>query len=112
MGAGMEHPVAAAEKVLATLTDLVNQTEPADRLRFTAALSNGSDLYAFRYAVNDQRQHALLPGIGRRHRHRFRAARSRHKNWIAVPENHVVVACAGERARILPLFHRHQEAAE
>jgi hypothetical protein len=29
-----------------------------------------------------------------------------------VPENHVVVALAGERARIVPLFHRHQEAAE
>ena len=34
------------------------------------------------------------------------------KNWIVVPENSVVVACAGERARIVPLFHRHQEAAE
>ena len=35
-----------------------------------------------------------------------------HKNWVAVPENHVVVACAGERARILPILQRHQEAAE
>ncbi len=34
------------------------------------------------------------------------------KNWVAVPENHVVVALAGERARMVPLFHRHQEAAE
>ena len=36
----------------------------------------------------------------------------RDKNWIAVPENSVVVACAGERAHIVPLFHRHREAAE
>jgi predicted glutamine amidotransferase len=34
------------------------------------------------------------------------------KNWVTVPENHVVVALAGERARMVPLFHRHQEAAE
>ena len=54
MGAGIEHPLAAAENVLQKLTDFVNQTKPADRLRFTAALSNGRDLYAFRYAVNDK----------------------------------------------------------
>ncbi len=37
---------------------------------------------------------------------------SDHKTWVAVPDNHVVIAHAGERARIVPLFHRHQEAAE
>ncbi len=35
-----------------------------------------------------------------------------HKKWIAVPESHAVIALAGERARIVPLLHRHQEAAE
>lgn len=27
-----------------------------------------------------------------------------HKSWIAVPDNHAVVASAGERARLLPLL--------
>src|ERR1700693_1616827 len=54
MGAGIEHPVAAAEKTLARLTDFVNENGAKDHLRFTAALSNGRDLYAFRYAVNDR----------------------------------------------------------
>jgi predicted glutamine amidotransferase len=36
----------------------------------------------------------------------------RDKDWITVPENHVVIARAGERAHLLPLFQRHQEAAE
>ena len=53
MGAGIEHPLAATERTLATLTDMVNQNKPGDRFRFTAALSNGKDLYAFRYASND-----------------------------------------------------------
>jgi hypothetical protein len=35
-----------------------------------------------------------------------------HKKWISVPESHALVALAGERAQIMPLFHRHQEAAE
>ncbi len=51
--------------LLQKLTDFVNQTKPADRLRVTAALSNGRDLYAFRYSVNDKANtFAVLPGIG------------------------------------------------
>jgi predicted glutamine amidotransferase len=33
-------------------------------------------------------------------------------NWIAVPENHALVALSGERVRVEPLLHRHQLAAE
>jgi predicted glutamine amidotransferase len=111
LGAGIEHPVVAAETILHTLSDLVNETDPADRFRFTAALSNGKDLYAFRYAVNDrantlyyrESEHGIVI---------VSEPLDDHKNWVAVPENHVVVAPAGERARVMPLFHRHQEAAE
>jgi glutamine amidotransferase len=112
MGAGMDNPVAAVEKTLASLTDLVNRSRPGDRLRFTAALSNGRDLYAFRYAVND-RANTLY----------YRESEGRivivsepldqdHKNWVCVPEGHAVVATAGERAQVLPLLHRQQQAAE
>ena len=112
VGAGAGDPVAAAEATLARITSLVNQNDPGDRFRFTAALSNGRDLYAFRYAVND-RANTLY----------YRESKNAivvvsepldkdHKTWVAVPENHVLVALAGERARIVPLFHRHQEAAE
>jgi glutamine amidotransferase len=112
MGAGMQAPVAAAENILARLTDYVNGTSPGTRLRFTAALSNGRDLYAFRYAVND-----LANTLYYRESDNGIAIVSEpldrdHKKWIAVPENHVVVALAGERAQVIPLLHRHQEAAE
>ena len=111
MGAGIEQPVAATENVLQKLTDFVNQTKPADRLRVTAALSNGSDLYAFRYAVNDKantlyyrESDASLLIVSE--------PIDQHENWIAVPENHALVAPSGERARVVPLLHRHQVAAE
>ena len=77
LGAGIDDPVGAAETVLARLTTLVNETSPPDRLRFTAALSNGRDLYAFRYAVNDRANTLYYRESERRHRHRFRAARPR-----------------------------------
>ncbi|HXW42553.1 MAG TPA: class II glutamine amidotransferase [Xanthobacteraceae bacterium] len=112
LGAGIEQPVTAAETVLARLTDFVNQTTPADRLRFTAALANGRDLYAFRYAVNDRANTLYYRESDNDIVIVSEPLDRDHKNWIAVPEGHVVVACAGERARIVPLFQRHQQAAE
>jgi predicted glutamine amidotransferase len=112
MGAGIEEPVAAAEKTLATLTGFVNSNNPADRLRFTAALSNGRDLYAFRYAVNDRANTLYYRESANNIVVVSEPLDQDRKNWTAVPENHVLVALAGERARIVPLLHRHQEAAE
>jgi predicted glutamine amidotransferase len=112
MGAGIENPVAAAEKTLAQLTDFVNENGAKDHLRFTAALSNGRDLYAFRYAVND-RANTLYYRESENDIVIVSEPLDRdHGNWISVPENHLLVASAGERARILPLFQRRQEAAE
>ena len=112
MGAGMEHPLAAAEKTLARLTDFVNQNKPADRFRFTAAMSNGRDLYAFRYSVNDkantlyyqESEHSIVVVS--------EPLDDDHKKWTPVPENHVLVALSGERAHIQPLLQVQQVAAE
>jgi glutamine amidotransferase len=112
LGASMDDPVGAAETVLARLTAMVNETAPPDRLRFTAALSNGRDLYAFRYAVNDRANTLYYRESDAGIVIVSEPLDRDHKNWIVVPENSVVVACAGERARIVPLFHRHLEAAE
>jgi len=112
MGAGIENPVTATETILARLTDFVNQNDDGDRLRFTAALSNGRDLYAFRYAVND-RANTLYYRESEQNIVIVSEPLDRdHRNWVSVPENRVLVASAGERARVLPLFHRHREAAE
>jgi predicted glutamine amidotransferase len=111
MGAGIDKPVAAAEKTLATLTDLVNRN-PTDRLRVTAALSNGRDLYAFRYAVNDKANTLYYQESDSSIVVVSEPLDDDHKKWVAVPEGHVLVALAGERARILPLLQPQQQAAE
>jgi predicted glutamine amidotransferase len=112
LGAGIEHPVAATEKTLATLTDFVDGNNPVDRMRFTAALTNGRDLYAFRYAVNDKANTLYYRETENGIVIVSEPLDDDHKNWISVPESHALVALAGERAQITPLFHRHQEAAE
>jgi predicted glutamine amidotransferase len=112
MGAGIDRPVAAAEKTFGTLTDFVNRNTPPDRLRITAALSNGRDLYAFRYAVNDKANTLYYRESGDAIVIVSEPLDDDQKTWVSVPENHILVALAGERAHIEPLFHRHQEAAE
>jgi len=111
MGAGIEQPLAATENVLQKLTDFVNQTKPADRLRVTAALSNGRDLYAFRYSVNDK-ANTLYYRESDTGLLIVSEPIDQDHNWIAVPENHALVALSGERVRVLPLLHQHQVAAE
>ena len=110
LGAGID-TVAAATKVLGKLSDIVTRSEPGDRFRFTAALSDGRDLYAFRYSVNDhantlyyRESDGGIVIVSEPFDH--------DENWTAVPEGHVVVAKAGERARMLPLFQHRRQAAE
>jgi predicted glutamine amidotransferase len=111
LGARIEEPVAAAKMILAKLTDIVCKNDPADRFRFTAALSDGRTLYAFRYAVNDK-ANTLYYRESERSIVIVSEPFDRDENWVAVPEDSVVVAKAGEQARILPLFARQQQAAE
>jgi glutamine amidotransferase len=112
IGAGMDQPVAAAESVLGLITNLANETDPGDRFRFTAALSNGKDLYAFRYAVNDKANTLYYRENDRGIVVVSEPLDSDLKSWTAVPENTVVIANPKGRARMMPLFQRQQEAAE
>lgn len=113
MGAGAERdPVAATERVLSRLTGLLSQAGDGEPLRFTAALANGHDLYAFRFALNDK-PNTLY----------YRASKGGvvvvsepldkdHANWRSVPESHVIVARSGQSPEVLPFMQHRREAAE
>lgn len=108
MGAGLDDPVAATETTLAQLVDLVGP----DRMRFTAALANGKDLYAFRYAVNDRANTLYYRESEQGIVVVSEPLDKNPGNWIPVPESHVLVAKAGEPTRIVPFLYQHREAAE
>ena len=112
MGAGMDDPVPATEAILAQLTGLANQDGAADRLRFTAALSNGQDLYAFRYAVNDRANTLYYRESGQGIVVVSEPLDRDHRNWIAIPESHVLVARAGQKTQVIPFLQQHRVAAE
>ena len=91
MGAGMDDPVAATQTTLARLADLVGP----DRMRFTAALANGRDLYAFRYAMNNRANTLYYRESEQSIVVVSEPLDKDHHNWTPVPESHVLVAKAG-----------------
>ena len=52
-------------------------------MRFTAALTNGRDLYAFRYAANDKANSLYYREIRRQYRRGLRATRHRARELEA-----------------------------
>src|SRR5215213_4667159 len=102
MGAGLEaDPLAAAEATLRRICALVNEDGHRERLRFTSALTNGRDLYAFRFSENDTANSLY-----------FREESGdvvvvsepldRTGTWAEVPPNHVLVAKYGRAPELLP----------
>jgi glutamine amidotransferase len=97
LGAGADaDPVGATLRTLATLAALVKESGTTQPLRFTSALSDGRDLYAFRYA-----------NIGAANTLYYREARdsvvvvsepldTERDCWKPVPPGHVIVAKAGK----------------
>ena len=104
VGAGIDQdPIGATRKVLGSLCQLVNQDGLREHLRFTSALSNGHDLYAFRFAAND-RANSLYYREDGDQVIAVSDPYDREPDWIEVPPDHVLVARASCAAEIVPLF--------
>jgi len=113
MGAGgAEDPVGATMRVLEVLTSLVNSGARRDPLRFTTALTDGKDLYAFRYAANDNANTLYYRAKGDDVVIVSEPLDKDRSIWAPVPANHVLVARAGERIELVPFFAERREAAE
>ena len=104
MGAGLEQdPIGAARRVMRTLCSLVNENGLSEKIRFTAALANGSELYAFRFSENDRSNSLYYRESG----HDVIVASEPfdiEHDWSAVPENHVLISRAAQRVEIVPFL--------
>ena len=102
MGSGLDSdPLGATQRVLQTLAGLVSEGQHRERLRFTSAIANGRDLYAFRVAVNDDANTLYYRQAGGQVivvSEPF----DKESDWIEVPPNHALIARASEFARIVP----------
>jgi predicted glutamine amidotransferase len=111
LGAGADNdPVAATVATLATLTDMVRASGTTEPLRFTAALADGRNLYAFRYVYN-----------GNANTLYYREAKgnlvvasepldTERDYWKAVPAGQLIVARAGEPVELMA-FPQHASLA-
>jgi predicted glutamine amidotransferase len=113
LGAGAEtDPIAATMRTLAVLTDIVHASGTDEPLRFTSALADGENLYAFRYSNNDTPNTLYY--------------REAHDNvvivsepldterdyWKAVPQGHLIVARPHGPVRLMAFPEVTRIAAE
>ena len=113
LGAGVERdPIEATMRTLTALTDIVNAAGHREPLRFTAALSDGHNLYAFRYAANDAANTLYFRGdrgdvvVASEPLDKDRAI------WTAVPENHMLLARPNRPVELVPFLGENRIAAE
>lgn len=113
MGAEIERdPVAATLATLNAITRIVNEGAGDEPLRFTSALANGRDLYAFRYAANCAGNTLYFRAAGSDTVIVSEPLDRDHSGWIEVPENHMLIARAGRPAQLLPIEPARRVAAE
>ena len=112
LGAGGDKdPIGASARVLATLTELVSTDGYREPLRFTAALANGRDLYAFRYAANDNANSLYYRESGGNVVVVSEPLDANRAHWKPVPPGQAIVARDGEPVSLEPFLAEQQVAA-
>jgi len=111
LGAGAEHdPIAATLRTLVALSEIGRHYK--DPLRFTAALTDGRNLYAFRYAANDQANTLYYRSADDNLLLASEPLDKNRENWNPVPPNHMLVARSGEAVDLAPIDLAMRVAAE
>ena len=114
LGAGADKaPVEATLKMIAMLADFVDASGTTEPLRFTAALSDGRNLYAFRYADKNNNANTLYyRESGDNVVVASEPLDKQQDVWKIVPPSHALIACAGERVSLYPFSADKRLAAE
>jgi glutamine amidotransferase len=112
LGAGGDKdPVGASARVLGTLTEMVSTDGYREPLRFTAALANGRDLSAFRYAANDNANSLSYRESGGNVVVVSEPLDANRAHWKPVPPGYAIVARDGEPVSLEPFLAERQVAA-
>ena len=81
-------------------------------MRFTAAIANGRDLYAFRYAANDNANTLYYRESAGNVVVVSEPLDSEHARWKPVPTDHMLVALDGQPVVLEPFLDAQRVAAE
>jgi len=103
LGAGAAaDPVAAAEQIMIRLKGILGESDEDNQLRFTAALTDGRTIYAFRYAVNDSANTLYYRSNRDGTVIASEPLDGDRDLWTSVPENHVLIADPGSLPATFP----------
>jgi glutamine amidotransferase len=103
LGAGAEQdPILATTRTLATLTRLVRESGTREPLRFTSALSDGRNLYGFRYVHNGDANTLYYREVDGNVVMASEPLDSARDLWTAVPVGHILAARPGAPVRLQP----------
>jgi glutamine amidotransferase len=100
---GSKDPVEATAAVLRSVRDMANENDRPEEFRFTAALTNGVDLYAFRYAVNDRANTLYFQERAGELLIVSEPLDDMKDRWTEVPNGHAVVARDAQPVLLQPL---------
>src|ERR1700730_29304 len=113
LGAGGDKdPIGATARVVATLTEMATTKAMKEPLRFTAALANGRDLYAFRYSANDSANSLYYRESGGNVVVVSEPLDAGRAHWKPVPPGYAVIAQGEKPVRLEPLCLEQRVAAE
>jgi predicted glutamine amidotransferase len=109
---GDDDPIGATERTLAQLTRLVDESGTTEPLRFTAALSDGRNLYAFRYANNDTANTLYYREVGASVVVVSEPLDMERAFWKPVPPGYMIVAGENKPVSLEPFLAERRVAAE
>src|SRR5688500_11800457 len=109
---GAKDPIGATREVLTKVTDMVSGNGVTEPLRFTAALANGSDLYAFRYSANDTANSLYYRESGGNLVIVSEPLDAERAHWKPVPPGYVIAARSGKPVELDPFLGEQRVAAE
>lgn len=113
LGAGADDdPIGATARVLAEVVDIVRASGTRDPVRFTAALSDGRHLYAFRYASNDTANSLYYREAGNDVVVVSEPLDQDRSIWKPVPPGHLIVASEGKPVTLQEIPYASRLAAE
>ena len=113
LGAGGDKdPIGATARIMTEVTSMVSASSMKEPLRFTAALANGRDLYAFRYAANDNANSLYYRESGQNVVIVSEPLDADRAHWKPVPPGYMIAACAGKPVTLEPFLGEHRVAAE
>ena len=95
-------PLDAAAKMVTEVDRLVEKRGDKAPFRFTAALADGHDLYAFRYSANDDSNSLYYRTLGNKVVVASEPLDQDRGSWIGVPDNSALMARWGESLEIRP----------